>query len=160
MVLVAVWLAVVSSAQAANKPPGFQDFPETNIFKCQPAPVDLKSSPEARMFRTQLRTQAASGPDFAGHFKIASWGCGSGCESFAIVDSKSGKVYFPPILSYVSWDGWAGEDVGLKYHLNSRLLILHGSRGEEPTTGIFYYLWEKKPTAFDSFGHNQKTRIA
>jgi hypothetical protein len=130
-------------AHAADKPPRFQDFPATHIFKGKPARVDVNSRPDARMFRTQLRTQAAEGPDFAGHYKIATWGCGSSCESFAIVDSITGKVWFPPVLSEISWNGWDGDDYGLKFKLTSKLLVLHGSRGEEPATGSFYYLWEK-----------------
>ena len=125
-----------------NDLPYFQDFAVTNIFKGKSAAVDLTSDPEAHHYRTMLRRQAAEGPDFAGHYKIAIWGCGSECEAFAIEDSKTGKVYFSRELPYVSWTGWEGTNEGLDYRINSKLLILHGRPEEKPQIGIFYYVWD------------------
>jgi hypothetical protein len=126
----------------AGQLPRFQDFAVTNVFKSKPAAVDLSSNPQARMYRTQLRRQAAEGPDFAGHYKIAIWGCGSSCAAFAIVDSQSGHVYFPPELPYVTWTGYEGTNFGLQYRIDSRLLVLHGSPEEKPQIGTFYYVWQ------------------
>ena len=134
-------VAFISSVEAGQSP-RFQDFAVTNVFKGKPAAVDLSSHPEARMYRTQLRRQAAEGPDFAGHYKIAIWGCGSSCAAFAIVDSESGRVYFCPELSYVTWTGYEGTNFGLRYRIDSRLLVLHGSPEEQPQIGTFYYVWQ------------------
>ena len=134
-------VAFGSSAEAGQSP-RFQDFAVTNIFKGKPAAVDLSGNPQARHYRTELRRQAAEGPDFAGHYKIAIWGCGSSCAAFAIVDSQTGRVYFTPELPYVTWTGYEGTNFGLQYRIDSRLLVLHGSPEEKPQIGTFYYVWQ------------------
>ena len=48
---------------------------------------------EARRFRTMIREAAAKGPNFAGHFTVAEWGCGAGCVSVAIIDAATGSIY-------------------------------------------------------------------
>jgi hypothetical protein len=127
---------------AADRAPSFQNFAVTNVFRGKPAEVDLSSHPRARLFRTQLRLQTAEGANFAGHYRLAQWGRGSSCAEFAIVDCKTGKVYFSPELPFVTWVGWEGADDGLHFRLDSRLIILKGSPLEEPKKGTFYLLWE------------------
>src|SRR5687768_16809848 len=73
---------LVSSA-AADPAPKFSDFGVTNIVKGKPADVDLSSHPKARRYRTQLRVQTAEGANFAGHYRLAKWGSGTGCAEFA-----------------------------------------------------------------------------
>jgi hypothetical protein len=141
-IIIAVTAIVVGAFAGPDKAPQYQDFAVTKIFKGKPAAVDLSSHPQARMYRTELRRQAAEGSDFAGHYKIAIWGCGSSCAAFAIVDSQTGHVYFPPELPYVTWTGWEGTNFGLQFRIDSRLLILHGSPEEKPHIGTFYYVWQ------------------
>jgi len=141
--LVVTFVAVAFGTWAdADKTPRFQDFAVTNIFKGKPAAVDLSSHPQASRYRTELRRQAAKGPNFAGHYKIAIWGYGSSCAAFAIVDSQTGRVYFPPELPFVTWTGWKGTNRGLEYRIDSALLVLHGSPEEKPQIGTFYYVWK------------------
>jgi hypothetical protein len=144
LIYVIVVLGMVSfgSYTEADRLPLYQNFAVTNIFNGKPAAVDLSSNPQARHYRTELRRQAAQGPDFAGHYKIAIWGCGSECEAFAIVDMQNGHVYFPPNLPYVTWTGLDGTNFGLQYRIDSSLLILHGSPEEKPQIGAFYYVWQ------------------
>jgi len=141
--IILVLIAANADALAgAAKSPRYQDFAVTNVFKGKPAAVDLSSHPQARKYRTELRRQAAKGPNFTGHYKIAIWGCGTSCAAFAIVDSQTGQVYFPPELPYVTWTDWDDDEYGLKFQIDSKLLILHGSPREEPRVGTFYYLWQ------------------
>jgi hypothetical protein len=142
------FLVAISSVlgSAAERKIEFKDYPATNIFVGKPAAVDLKSDPKARMYRTQLGTQTKEGANFAGHYHIVTWGCGAECEDFAIVDCKTGKVHFPE-LPYVSNHYWRGDDFGLDFRINSRLLILRGSRKgarkeDAETNGAHYYLWD------------------
>ena len=46
----------------------------------------------ARRSRTVLTEAAASGPDFAGHFTVVTWGCGTSCQTVAIIDETTGRV--------------------------------------------------------------------
>src|ERR1700690_2174595 len=141
--IIAVLIAVAFCSSAEpDKSPSYQDYAVTDIFKGKPATVDLSSNPQARLYRTELRRQAAEGPNFAGHYKIAIWGCGSSCQQFAIVDSQTGRVYFPPELSSVTYVNWHGDDVGLQFRLDSRLLVVHSSPEEQPKVGTFYYVWQ------------------
>ena len=133
---------IAGTSAGVDRSPRYQDFAVTNLFKSKPAVVDLSSDPQARMYRTQLKRQAAEGPNFAGHYQIAIWGCGSSCAAFAIVDSQTGRVYFPPELPFVTWTGWEGDDFGLQFRIDSRLLVLHGSPQEDTNVGTFYYLWQ------------------
>ncbi len=76
------------------------------------------------------------GPNFAGHFVIVRWGCGSPCLMAAIVDLRTGRVFPPPFHhgpghSYfqVPWS-WPNEPP-LAYRLDSRLLIANICEADE-----------------------------
>ena len=125
--------------------PRFEDLPVSEQFKGKPAAVKL-ASPEARRYRTVIREGAGEGPNFAGHYTIVEWGCGAGCVQFAMVDAKTGSVFMPPF--YVGpcalVEGETGEpEEPLQYRIDSRLLIVSGSRNEEGE-GVYYYKWDGK----------------
>ncbi len=70
----------------------FQDFPAKEKYKGTPAIPKIQTQGD-RLFRTRLREAAVKHPDFAGHYKVATWGCGSdGCTTFEIIDSNSGEI--------------------------------------------------------------------
>jgi len=100
---------------------------------------------KARSFRTELREQAASGPDFAGHYKIASWGCGASCVQFAIIDSLTGDVYFPSFSVAVgvgSTKDYEHIPQPLQYKPDSKLLMVTGNLNESEKGGVYYYKWD------------------
>ena len=88
---------LTTHADAQRKPPRSEDYPvpESELYKGKPAPV-LLDSKRARLYRTVLREGAKAGPNFSGHYTIVTWGAGLGVFSMAVVDAKTGKVYFPP----------------------------------------------------------------
>ena len=136
---------------ASLNPPAFDHYPAKRVSG-QPSKVDLASHPLAHRYRTMLRTQAREGANFAGHYAIAGWGCGSSCLQFAIIDSTTGKVYFPPDIVSVSTvhvDETPTEPEptfnGLRYSASSRLLIVLGAANEDASReGIAYYEWTGK----------------
>jgi len=136
-------IIAVSGLSAAALPPTFADFPVKTIFKGKPAAPNL-STPNARRFRTQLRLQAPLGPDFAGHFKLARWGCGAGCVSVAVIDSITGDVYFAP---FTFQDGHRALEDGHEptchhasdFNLDSELFIVEGDIADK--VGTHYYRW-------------------
>lgn len=88
---------LTSRTYSQEKPPLPKDYPvrKTEIFKGTPA-RPLLDSKRGRLYRTVLRRGAKEGPNFAGRYTIVTWGSGHGVFSMAVVDAKSGKVYFPP----------------------------------------------------------------
>lgn len=83
---------------------------EIEVFTGKPAEVDFSSNPEAYLFRTTIREQAAKGPDFAGHFTIAAWGCGVECQGYAIIDAITGKVVvYEPYMKFHVAEGLSGS---------------------------------------------------
>ena len=133
--------------------PRFEDYPVNETRISHPAPVDLKSSPDARRFRTALQQGASKGPNFAGHYTVVIWGCGSPCKAFAIVDAKTGSVHFPGF----------SLTLGADYRLDSDLFIedpaemwraAYGDMAPEAIGGYAqatYYRWNgERLVAIDS----------
>jgi hypothetical protein len=104
--------AVVSNAQ--TKAPRFDDYRVVGRFSGKPARVDLRSHPQARMFRTMLRDIAKKGPNYAGHYAVGYWGCGTECLRVGIVNLRTGWAYVSPFYA----------SVGIAYRPDSNLLIV------------------------------------
>ncbi|HEY6307753.1 MAG TPA: hypothetical protein VI488_14980 [Candidatus Angelobacter sp.] len=135
-----------AGAPAQDKKPAwafkFEDYAVTKVFQGKPAPPILATEAH-RLFRTMIRQGAAKGPNFAGQYAIAEWGCGSSCMSMAVVDAAAGHVYDPPFHSLVMFSTAHPRDYqGPVYRLKSRLLIADGCPDEDETKcGTFYYEW-------------------
>jgi len=137
-------LATLGHAQKETLP-AFEQFNVAETFKGKPAtPKIIRNH---RSYRTQIREGAAKGPNFAGHYTIAEWGCGSSCVSIAIIDAKDGSVYDGPfnVLSFASplkYEGkYSSTGEGfepLSYRINSRLLVVRGCPQEENCASYFY----------------------
>jgi len=134
--LVASAMLTTVSAQTAATLPQFQQFSVSQIYKRAPAAVNLNSNPGARRFRTALSNGAKKGPNFAGHYTVVTIGCGSGCQSLAIVDAKTGAVYMTGVTA----------DVGAKFQINSQLLVVNPpeniTRADPPSVTPRYYVWQ------------------
>lgn len=76
--------------------------------------TDVSAPAEVRRFRSVILAGSKGAPDFASRFRVVSWGCGSNCYSFALVDRKTGNVYLVPETAAL----------GAAYRLNSGLLVL------------------------------------
>jgi hypothetical protein len=103
---------------------------------------------QAHLFRTVLRTEGTSSPDFAGHYLIVRIGCGAGTICPAFLDRANGHVSFPSGLrSFSTLPLDFGPDDAefhdyLTYRLDSRLLVVLSNRNEdERTTGATLYDW-------------------
>jgi hypothetical protein len=98
MSLTALAVAVVA---VAAQIPTFDDFHVDPVFVGRPAAPAL-SNPFQRRFRTQIVRQSKFSPNFAGHYGMADWGCGTSCVTVVIIDLESGTVYDGPfkLLDY------------------------------------------------------------
>jgi hypothetical protein len=116
----------------------FSDFPVREIYTGVPAPAKIR---RGELFRTRIREGAEEGPNFAGHYTITKWGCGTGCFSFVITDAITGVTYYPPI-SIVGLGHYLDPHQGLDFVVDSRLLILDGCP-EDRDCATHYYKWER-----------------
>lgn len=107
---------------------------------------------DARNFRTRISAWSKEEPNFAGHFIMATWGCGTNCTQFTIIDASTGKVFEPKgittnVAVNVHDDLLQGGDfwhssAAIKFKRDSRLLILIGTPEEDVSRrGISYYVW-------------------
>jgi hypothetical protein len=94
-------IALTSWARARGAPQ-FDDYLARDTFPSPPAGVDLRSAPGARRYRTRLTEGAKEGPNFAGHYTVVEWGCGSPCWQFAIIDARTGQILlYDPKAFYI-----------------------------------------------------------
>lgn len=121
----------------------FADYAVAEVFRGKPAPPALLTKTQ-HMFRSAITQATRKGPNFAGHYTVAEWGCGSGCISMVVVDAESGKVFPAPfkILSLPLAQGEGGHEYqGAVYQLKSRLLVADGCP-EDKKCGTYYYQWK------------------
>jgi hypothetical protein len=69
------------------------------VYAGKLAAPDFKTNSAALLFRTQIKSQCKTdGINFAGHFTIAHWGCGSNCEDIAIIDRINGEIFYSDVI--------------------------------------------------------------
>lgn len=136
--------AAAAARATTSAPPRFEDYPAREVYKGRIAPVILDTR-RARMFRSRLREDSRQGVNFAGHYTVVFWGCGTGCAHLAVVDAKTGRVYWPPV-DYVDIPV-SPEDAATphrNFRPDSKLLVLtrayYDGRGGY---AAYYYLFDK-----------------
>lgn len=88
--------------------------------------VDL-SPPNAYSYRTRLLDGAQQPVNFAGHYQLVQWGCGTTCSTGAVIDALTGQVIFLPRIATLGM-----EATGDAYHnpieflVVSRLIVFTG----------------------------------
>jgi hypothetical protein len=134
--------------------PRFEDFPLSEHWSQSPTPLKLVTRSE-RMFRTQFANAAKEPPNFAGHYRIAYWGCGSNCSAAALVDLRTGEVFPPPLSNSngTGWERWimctaSFDGANDEFHLDSRLMIVrcgmnYSERLQKNIPDTYYFLWER-----------------
>jgi hypothetical protein len=146
----------------AQPTPRFEDYPITEQFKGNPA-APVLATPEQRQYRTRIRNGVStgadvwtgswkkpiksSGPNFAGHYFVIRWGCGSQCVMMAIVDAKTGTVHDPPLSGvgselYVPLDNLSEMEVD--FRPDSSLMILRNACRDfknRASCGMYYFNW-------------------
>jgi hypothetical protein len=153
---VATMLTVLSGAvyaQTTRKvesplraPPQFKDFRVRTPIPARKEPAQVAN--HVSDFEKLLRETAKEGPNFAGHFVVEEWSCGSFCTGLAIVDSETTKLHYVTFnVSYFCPEHDGGS--ALEYELDSRLLIARGAIETYSTNsfvdgpcGRFYYKWD------------------
>jgi len=140
-------LSMFVSAQT-SKQPSFSSYPAT-IEQVRVKSINFRSGRETRRFRTNLTESLLEGVNFAGHYNISQWGCGTACLDGAIIDTRTGKVYWPKELRGI----YAASDEPIVYKADSRLLIFNGypASEKEKSKGRYYYEWTGTKLRFIKF---------
>ena len=97
------------------------------------------STAESRRYASDIKYAAKQPVNFAGHYILASWGCGAGCVMGGAIDAISGNIVMLP-FTVSDWPLDITEPLAFKK--DSCLLVVHGSRNEEGH-GIYYYRFIK-----------------
>ncbi len=132
------------NAEAQKRIPQFRDYSVTEAYIGRTAPLAL-ARPD-RMFKTRLAWAARNQrPNFAGHYILTSWGCGTTCLMGAIIDAKTGKVYWWN-FSICCWSLDVDDKFEpIDFRLNSKLIVFSGARNEKDgDVGAHFYKLENE----------------
>jgi hypothetical protein len=134
----------------ASAQPHFADYQVSDIDDKVLSFIDWGSEPKAKRFQTRLGRSVGMKANFAGHYVLLTWGCGSLCETVALVDVRSGKVHFAPFST----------SIGSDFRLDSALFVdsppyaiqeFIASKQDMQSQQLFksrYYVWNEKDGAF------------
>jgi hypothetical protein len=116
----------------------FDDFHVEHSFHGPYVEPNIDQTPEIRRFRTVIRAGAKGKPNFAGYLRLISWGCGSNCHNFALVDKRNGKIFIVDIPA----------GLGTEFRIDSRLLVADPPAmiREGGPPGLFetsFYVWDR-----------------
>jgi len=146
-------MAISMLAQRPSPVPRFEDYPVAGSWHQVPALLKLTTRSE-RMFRTNLENAAKEPPNFAGHYRITYWGCGSLCSAGAMIDLQSGDVFPLPLArpDGTGWEKWITcaatfEGADDEFHIDSRLMIMrcglnYSERMRKNVPDTYYFLLE------------------
>jgi hypothetical protein len=159
-IVIEVLTAIGVYAQSQVAIPRFEEYPVTETFSGPPAKPILTTG-EQRRYRSRILNGVAkgtdvwsgswrspiksSGPNFAGHYFVIRWGCGSNCLMMAIVDAQNGSVHAPPLSGvgselYVPLDMLDRE---IDFQLTSSLMILRNACASgRNECGVYYFNWD------------------
>jgi len=102
--------------------PKFSDYPATDALQGHNAPL-VFSSAKDRQFRTFLKENAGKTPNFAGHYILATMGCGTQCAQGVVIDASTGMVYWlPETINPIDMND-TSDDSLIKFRPESKLVI-------------------------------------
>lgn len=136
--LAGILLSLPSIAQTALKSvPAFNDYPVAEIYTGKVASAKTVMGKGQRhptggyrpsMFKTRLADASANGQvNFAGHYVLTTWGCGSGgCVEGAVINALTGDIVWLPLEACCNRKG----EGGYHFRADSSLLVLISAVGE------------------------------
>jgi hypothetical protein len=147
ILLLAFLLSFGATGLAQSGTPTFKQY-AARVENIKNVKVNLRSHKSANMFRTNLRNAAKEGVNFAGHYILTTWGCGTNCTQSAIIDARNGRVFFPDQLEGAGFGFCDLPDntEPFVYKADSRLLVLSGFKGGDleknnSRCGVYYVEW-------------------
>jgi hypothetical protein len=172
LILISLTPQATSAQDNVVEVPRFDDHLVPESFAGTPA-SPIFATPEQRRYRTRIRNGVLMGsdawigssrnfeksnrPNFAGHYFIIRWGCGSQCVMMATVDAKTGIIYGPPLAGegselYVPLDNLSKMEVD--FRPNSSLVILRNACRDfknRLSCGRYYFNWTENQFSLIKF---------
>lgn len=139
-------LAPTLTLAASNAPPEFALYHVAQRYTGASA-KPLLATRQDKEFQSQLRRGAQGRPNFAGHYRIVTFGCGASCVMGAIVDAQNGKVLWLPFTVC------CGSDAGtppVDFRPDSALIVINGMRNETGNGTHYYVLKHDQLKLIDS----------
>jgi len=130
-------VAAAGSPAAGAGAPSFADYPAGPAYRGAPAAPDFRRNPAAEPFARELREAVRRGPNFAGYLRVVEWSCGTSCQRWMVVNTRSGRIHDSPEPAF-----------SLEYRLNSLLLVVNTVgrfSAADPPSGVpiaKYYVWQ------------------
>jgi hypothetical protein len=145
--------AFVAQAADRDKCLGFNLYPTLQVYEGSPAVPKIDKSTPAYLYRTAITEKGYGPPNFAGHLRVVTWGCGTGCHELALVDVITGR----------SWRIKApAASTGFEHYVSSNLLVFDSRtvfpdwRFGDPTAFEFKsesYLWDELTETLKKIPH-------
>jgi hypothetical protein len=148
----AFWVSPAMQAQSKLKAPRFRDYPVREIFKGKPAKIEWPPDyPQHEFFRLSIQDLIDGGVNFASHYAVREWSCGTDCRWLVILDMKTGRFLKASpygVLSLTEDQKNNGKNDWLQIRPDSRLLIASGCFNVESPKkpvkcGTKYFVLEK-----------------
>jgi len=151
-------LLIQMAAGGESTVPRFEDYPAGDVYKDAPAALKL-DKPLTQMYAAEIRdgvTDVYNRTNFAGHLIVARWGCGAPCLRMAIIDARTGEIYYPPItfegaglqsfdLPLLTLSDSVPQNPDIRFQPDSNLMIVKvtpSQTGKHPSY-TFYFLWKQ-----------------
>lgn len=120
------------------KTPNFSDYPITERFVGEAHKVNYDDNESAKEFKSQIEKKVKEGANFAGHYTVVLWDCGTSCQTGVVVDLINGRVYGLPSKIITC---------GVEFQIDSSLLIVNYDKDcvNDPNVGQVrtkYYIWK------------------
>lgn len=121
----------------------------TNSLSIIKSPINFNSNTLAKRYKTVISEQYnKQDVNFASYYTLATWGCGSGCMSGVIIDTRDGIVYSMP-ENDKNWGGSGSNYIDSKKTSNLLLntFVIQSATGESEETHK-YWEWNENLKKF------------
>lgn len=131
----------------------FEAYPASDVSQKAVSKIDWKTNPayaKDSKSKDAVTWTVGKKADFAGHFVVTSFSCGTGCQSTAFVDVNDGKIYKSP-MQFPSDKADLPKVSGGKAHQASSNLIFMSSldyRGTDMVQADGVVVFDEKAKKF------------
>lgn len=110
----------------------FFESNKVSVYEGKLVAPDFTSNEEARMFKTRITEGCNEGINFAGHFTLIYWGCGTSCQYGVVVNRKTGEII----------DGYQSS-LGSEFKKESKSIIINSDIIEGNSSYVPLYQYKK-----------------